>query len=92
MQKRNEWRRRPGDMNWYEEGEGVSMRKTRRRLAGGVLVTIVGKGLVVVVVHKPMNKTKVEASPSASRGTELTAKVKSSPSQRAVLEGSTFLG
>ena len=91
MQKRNEWRRRPDDMNWYEEGEGVS-RRTRRMLAGEVLGTIVANGLVVVVVHKPMNKTKVEASPSASRGTELTAKVKSSPSQRAVLEGSTFLG
>ena len=85
MQRRNEWRRRPGDMSWYEEGEGVSVRKTRRRLAGGVLVTTVGKGLVVVVVHQPMNKTEVEASPSASRGTELTAKVKSSPSRRAVL-------
>ena len=62
------------------------MRKMRRRLAGGVLVTTVDKGLVVVVVvHQPMNKTEVEASPSASRGTELTAKVKSSPSRRAVL-------
>ena len=61
------------------------MRKMRRRLAGGVLVTKVDKGLVVVVVHQPMSKNEVEVSPSALRGTELTAKVKSSPSRRAVL-------
>ena len=61
------------------------MRRMRRRLAGGVLATEVKKGLVVVVVHQLMNKTEVEVSPSALRGTELTAKVKSSPSRRAVL-------
>ena len=78
-------------MNWYEEGEGVSMRKTRRRLAGGVLATEVEKGpevekgLVVVVVHKLMNRIEVGVSPSASRGAEFTAIVKSSPSLRAVL-------
>jgi hypothetical protein len=67
------------------EGSGVSRRKRRRRLARGVLATREEKGLVVVVVHQPMSKNEVEASPSAVRGTELTAKVKSSPTRRAVL-------
>ena len=61
------------------------MRRMRRRLAGGVLATEVEKGLVVVVVHKLMNRIGVEVSPSALRGAEFTAIVKSSPSLRAVL-------
>ena len=68
------------------------MRRMRRRLAGGVLATEVEKGLVVVVVHKLMNRIGVEVSPSASRGAEFTAIVKSSPSLRAVLYVGTFLG